>query len=209
MQQTYILTVLLFICVGGIALYMYSFLHGSKSVENLTTITATTSVAGDAIIWQKYNNTTYHYSLNYPSSSRVQPIQEMETATATESSAIEISVPGVQIIIWRKYNGLEPQTIERNRIISLDLKSFSDILHQKEVADKNPNFPNKKVEDITETTFAGEKAYTYLVTGSANGYGDNNYHLFTEHEGIKFEIIYPFDNKISERMLESFRFTGS
>lgn len=176
-------------------------------------VNSATTSSDDIGTWKTYDNTAFYYNLKYPQNSIIAPIQEMETPTTTESSAIEIftpgsSITGIRIIVWRKYLG--NQNYEReahNHLISLDLESFAKKLRQNDINDKNPNFLNKKISEVQTLEFAGERAYSFLITGSMDGYGHSSYYrVFTEHNGVKFEIQYPKDEPTSEQVIKTFNF---
>lgn len=87
------------------------------------------------------------------------------------------------------------------------MKSFAEATRQKEIDNKNPNFPNKDVGELHELMFAGHKAFLCVVLGSMDGYGnDSGSYIFLENDGVKFSIYYPFNDKLSESILNTFEF---
>ena len=115
--------------------------------------------------WKTYTNTKYGYILQYPRSVYVQPRLEEERLPLEESFSIEMGMPGgippvgITITIWEPYTPkpMDSATIEHNRIVNLDLKSFAETLRQQEIDNKNPNFPNKKVGGLKKLTSPDKK----------------------------------------------------
>lgn len=163
--------------------------------------------------WKVYENILYKYRVKYPKIVEVQKTQEEERASNEESFEVDFFIPGdrgtIHIMIWKAYDFpvSDKEGVERNRLAGLDPKSFSEALRQKEIDDKNPYFPNKKVGLLQEITFAGEKAYSYVVTGSADAFGDSDdTYILVEHRGVKLEIFYPHQDKFFSEILNTFEF---
>lgn len=168
-------------------------------IETPAIISATSSVAQ----WETYKNTSNHYKIKYPQDGGVQQVEEEERGFLEESMRIIVHGPDsatVGITAWNlpRFRAIDESDAEFIRTLSLDIKSFAEIARQKEIGDKNPNFPNKKVGELQEIEFANQKAFLYTVTGSMDGYGhsDDNY-LFLENNHIKYAIYYSADYRVA------------
>jgi len=203
--------VAIIIVVGSMALFARyrntaSLKEGVKSVE-----TATTTVQAK---WNVYINTKYGYTLQYPQSVYIQPKQEEERLPTEESASIEMGVRGtadvgIQIAAWipYTYQTTDKIALEHNRIIHLDLKSFSEILRQKEADDKNSNFPKKKVGALEEINFAGQKAYAVTITGYMDGYGSDTFRrIYLDGESYKLVLQFSLKGELSEQIIDTFKF---
>lgn len=170
--------------------------------------------------WLSYENTVYKYKFSYPGNALVTNAQEMDSRPTNESNDIQIFIPGsvtsVSIFAFTKdqslYAILAPdQTgINSNSL----LKDIADKVRKNQIDDKNPNIQNKKVGDMKETVFAGEKAYSFTLTGgfatnlTGMGYAITGTHkyIFVEKNNTKFVIHYPLEDNVSEKIINSFEF---
>lgn len=165
--------------------------------------------------WNTYTNTKYGYTLLFPKGSLLGLVQEAEGVPVEESMMIEIGMPGgvppvgVQITVWEPYTyqTTDKIALEHNRIARLDLKSFSETLRQKFVDDKNPNFPNKKIGDLEETTFAGHKAYAATVTGYTDSRSSDTFrYIYVENGTYKLVVQYSLKGDLSKQIVDTFKF---
>ena len=161
--------------------------------------------------WVAYINSEYHYLVKYPDNAVIQPAEEEERLPVEQSYNIEINMREgrAQIRAWIKVP--EKQNVEFpeiNRLAALDLKSFAQNLRDKE-DDHNPNFPNKKVGELQETTFVGYKAYAVSVTGYSDGAGGNSYRVvYFDGKNTRFVITYSLNGDLSKRIIDTFQFTN-
>ncbi len=188
--------------------------------------------------WKTYTNTKYGYTLSYPGDVSLQPLYEEERLPDTESVAIIIGpggTSGVRVGIYTWVTIPVPDVygdandvdnpnyqiqinrenvediIENNRIVKLDLRSFSEALRQRIVDDKSSNLPNKKVGGLEEITFAGQKAYEITVSGYSDGHGfstgDPFRYIYLDNGNNKFGLQYSFKGDLSKQIIETFKFT--
>lgn len=170
--------------------------------------------------WLGYENAAYRYKLSYPDTALISNTQEMNVNTVEESNDIQIFIPGsttsVSIFAFTKdqplYSILAPD--QTGVTPKSSLKDITEKVHQNQIDDKNPYIKDKKIGDIKEVTFAGEKAYSFTLLGgfatnlTGMGYvlpGTHNY-IFVEKNNTKFVIHYPIGDKVSEKIIESFEF---
>ncbi len=211
-KKVFIFSVIIITTVVG--LY---FSINKKNYENRNTTELVLTPVSD---WLLYTNTKYNYVLKYPKNIYIQPVFEEERLPVEESSSIEIFSPGskdggIRILTWElyTYKTVDKESLdynkEHNRITSLDLKSFSEIMRQKEVDDKNPNFPNKTVSELKEIDFAGQKAYEVTVSGYPDSLGSEHFKRIYLNDGNDKKIIlqYSLDGNLSKQIIDTFGFT--
>lgn len=180
--------------------------HGFKSTGNATTT---------QVKWKVYVNTKYGYTLQYPESVYLQVTQDMDPFSVEESASIEMGVRGtadvgIQITAWAPYTyqTTDKTALEYNRIARLDLKSFSETLRQKEIDDKNPNFPEKRVSALEEISLAGHRAYSVIVSGYTDGRGSDTFKYIYINNGTNNLVIqYSLKGDLSKEIINSFKFT--
>lgn len=106
---------------------------------------------------------------------------------------------------------------ENNHFIDLDLKSFAEAIRTYQVHAQNPYIKNKQVGDLQEITFASSTAYSFTLSeafiNSEGGYlipsGVTNRYIFLESsDKRKFMIWHPKDDPISQKIVDSFKFTN-
>ena len=179
---------------------------GLQSVKNPSLTEAPLTSSPE---WKTYENTAYHFKVKYPQNGLAGKVSEADPTPDEKSPEIEINIPGgrqhVRIKTSDPNRGLGAE--EKQATIP-EIKSFAETARQKEISNKNQNFPNKKVEELKETVFMNKKAFSYVVTGSSDGYGndDNNY-IFLEHRGIIFTVSYPANDKLSQAIADTLEFT--
>lgn len=193
--------------------------------KNQTNQSATTQTSD----WKTYTNTQYGYTLNYPEDVLLQPVAEEERLPATESGSIIMGLGGtsgvrVGIYAWvsvpigvndvkNPNYEINKGIIENNRIIKLDLKSFSEALRQRAVDDKNSSLPNKNVGGLEEITFAGRTAYAVTVSGYSGGYGFSTgepfRYIYLDDGNHKFVLQYSLKGDLSKQIIDTFKFISS
>ena len=180
--------------------------HGFKSTGNATTT---------QVKWKVYANTKYGYTLQYPESVYLQVTQDMDPFSVEGSASIEMGVRGtadvgIQITAWAPYiyQTTDKTVLEHNRIVRLNLRSFAETLRKKFADDKNPNFPNKKIIELEEINFAGQKAYAATVTGYTDGYGSDAFrYVYLDRGNYKLVLQYSLKGDLSKQIIDTFKFT--
>lgn len=205
--------------MGVLVMVVYFMGHQRTPVEvplqiATTTITSTTQTTTEPEErWASYTNTTYGYTLKYPSSVTPSAVAPEERLPVEQSFFVVIDGEhhGAITIFARKaftYNGIAPDALEQNRIANLDIKSFAETLWQKEVSVVNPNFPNRKVGKLEEITFANHKAYAMTVTGYTDNNGSAAFRTIYLDAGThKLVIQYPLKDDIFKRIIDTFQLT--
>ncbi len=161
--------------------------------------------------WLTYTNTKYSYALQYQKNGIIQPLAEEERLPIEESGAVGISIPGlaggIEIIALVPYYGTSTPSNPFNESVKGDLLTFAQVSRQKFVDDKNPNFPNKKIGDLEEITFAGHKAYAATVTGYTDSHGSDTFrYIYVENGNYKFVIQYSLKGNLSKQIIDTFTF---
>lgn len=201
------------VAVAIVGIYFLS--ESMKSNQQPNGNASSTPVSVSQSDWKTYTNTKYGYVLQYPQNVYVQPRLEEERLPAEESSSIEMGVsggvPAVGIVItaWRSYTykPLDKAATEFNRIVSLDLKSFSETLRQQEVDNKNSNFPNKKVGPLEEINFSGQKAYAVTISGYMDGHGSDTFRrIYLDDGNYKLVLQYSLKGDLSRQIINTFKF---
>lgn len=166
--------------------------------------------------WKVYENTAYHYSMKYPQSWNLGQVQEEERGGVEVSREMIVFLPGgkgvVGVTTWDPsvFKITDQASAELHKTITVDLRLFAEAARQKELSDKNPNFPNKEVSDLQETLFADQKTFSYAVTNSTDSYGSSNdRYLFLEKNSIKYEVYYSLDFNLPQEIADTFEFTNS
>jgi len=195
---------------------------GGKTANNQppSNLFSTTPVSVSQSEWKTYENTAYHYSVKYPKTWLVSQVLEEDRKTVEKSRMVELSsdllpvVTGgyVGITTWdpAEFSGSDQASVEFRQSMSVDLKSFAEATHQKEISERNDILPNKKVGELMEVVFAGQKAFSYIVTGSYDKYGGNsaNY-VFLENKGVKFMIYYSLNASLSQEIADTFELANN
>lgn len=180
-------------------------MEGDLSKQIISTFRFTT--------WESYVNVKYGYTLEHPREAHLQPVYEEERSSVEESSSVEMGVRGgvpsvgIRITVWAPYayQTSDPAALEYNRITRLDLKSFAGTQIQKFIDEKNPNFPNKKIEALEEITFAENKAYAAIVTGYMDGHGSDTFrYIYLSHNNNKIVIQYSLEGDLSKQIIDTF-----
>lgn len=179
--------------------------------------------------WSIFKNIKYHYLISYPSSVVIGTNNDYATKL-TEEKSIYFFIPGktsltgidVEIIEPWEEKYYETRTMdsekkffeENKKIISLDLKSYAEYIRNQQVNEKNPYENQKIIGELQEISFAGTKAYRFIMTKGFKSLsieyalpsGVFTY-LITENPiGQKIIIHYLSGNEISEKMIQSFQF---
>lgn len=183
------------IVIVGTLFFVGKILNRQPSSDSAVSILNLTSQSE----WKTYRNATYHYSIKYPQTGYVGQAQEEEGGDIEKSRDIVIGDGGkgvVEIAAWSA------------AATSTDLRSLAMASHQKE-DNKNSNFPSKKVGVLEEIVFANQMAFSYVVTGSMDGYGgSSDRYLFLENKGVKFMIYYSLDVVGPQEIANTFGFTN-
>ena len=191
--------------------------ENSTRSQVFTNPTATTSTAGSQSNWEVYKNTAYRYSIEYPQTWHVWQVLEEEKEIVEKSRMVEISsnIPGekgyVGITTWdpSKFNGTDSASIAFRQSMTVDLPSFAEVMRQKEISDRSHSLPGKKVGDLRQTVFAGQKAFSYIVTGSYDKYGGTSAtYVFLENKGIKYMVYYSLNDGLPQEIADTFKFTN-
>lgn len=177
--------------------------------------------------WVAYENTKFHYEINYPTSGSVARIIEEEPVSEKESMEVKVGGDGYSIII--KVNPAQlpeyaSSTPDYAHIVRLSPKAFAEYGLQAE-ADylrNNPTPYNNKLQPsgLLTAVIGGRTAYGFRINGFSEVWplggfegpaldAINNYFVVADGEGNKFVIAYPADDPISQQIVDSFRFTGA
>jgi hypothetical protein len=174
--------------------------------------------------WKTYENTAYGYSIKYQSDTLISNTAEMNPRSVNKSEDIQIFVPGsdtmiaVSVIIPFE-NAPEEIATEREKLLTLPLKSFAEETRQNQINDTNPYLKNRKVGELKEISVKAQKAYSFTLTDgfTFEGYGGytlpeksvHNYIFVENSNGDRIMIHYPLNDKISEEIISSFEFAGT
>lgn len=168
-----------------------------------------------------YTNTKYRYAFDYPAYAIVQQsyenedIEPIKDSEATEIFALGGKDVDVQIAVWSPLATStkdSPEAIkfikEYNIISKKELRDFAQTIGQRFIADKNSDFPNKKISELEEIIFGGKKAYRADITGYPDTFGNDSYSQIYVNNGNYNMIIKYSKLKISsQKIIDSFRFT--
>lgn len=135
-------------------------------------------------------NETYGYSFKYPASL---VINSNDYETPTNESFV-IWVPSIDLNLEIQ----DPEVFEASgygSAISLPLEEFAEYLRQENIRLENPNFPDKEIGELKETTVAGFDAYqfdlTYSFETERGGYVlDDKYEYLIFNNGTYHVVIW-------------------
>lgn len=183
---------------------------------------ATPEVAKDATNWVTYTNTKFLYELKYPSV--VEPIVVQENLEETANLRLNDMSRKIQVLPPNgspAYNvtphffieAYELKKYEKDYpVFKLELKEFAEKLWLQNKNHVNPNFPNRKISDLSQITIDNKQAYTFTLDGdfdsdTADYVLDfpSKYILF-EYKGTKYIVRLPVDDKIFDQVLSTFKF---
>lgn len=209
----------LLILVSIVGIFLYIPTHKSSPSNS------TQSAASSTTSWITYENTKYHYQLSYPENGRVS-CEGYEIEPIQECLSLRIGVEGMsgQIAINAEPFAFPNFTSAQRRVLSLNLKSFAE--HERTVAIKDDasksNLSSSNSLVSSTTTIASQVAYGFNNTGRGRiGVGFfsdgemgissemNSYFAIQNKSGDKFIIIFPANNPISQKIVDSFKFTDS
>ncbi|MEK7604597.1 MAG: hypothetical protein AAB442_02275 [Patescibacteria group bacterium] len=186
-----------FLMGGGVYVY-----QSKKIVE-----TPAAQTAG----WETYTNTEFHYTFTHPKSVEVWPSAEEERLPVAESGWIEtrsalINVKGATSLVTDEDVFISVSVVLNS---PHDLKTFAESEYQKQVGDKNPNFPQRHVGSLDEILFAEHIAYTTTITNYPDGHGSDTFRLiYVNNGGTNFVIQYPLIGTIAKQIVDTFKFNS-
>jgi hypothetical protein len=177
--------------------------------------------------WKTYTNTSYGYSVSYPTEANIVPRSEEDSTPIEQINDLDFGIPGtgtsfsIRVILPYKY---APKDLadERLRLATTSLDQFAKMLYQYQIEEKNPNMKDKEIGKLEEITFAGQKSYSFTLTkGFAeikdgerfSGYvipnGTTYNFILTKNKDAKNMVIsYPIGDSISEQMKDFFEFAA-
>jgi hypothetical protein len=148
----------------------------------------------------------------------------MSPRSVNKSEDIQIFVPGsgtmiaISVMIPFK-NAPEEIVSEREKLLTLSLRSFAEETRQSQINDTNPYLKNRRVGELKELSVKSQKAYSFTLTdgftaGKSGGYtlsekSVHNYIFVENPNGDRMMIHYPLNDKISEEIISSFEFAGT
>lgn len=198
------------------------FLVWKYGASDKQTNNDSTSIDTQIENWKAYENTVYQYKFSYPNNALIANTQEMNPYPVSQSNDIQVFIPGkitfVSIFAFSKGQSTASISVPGEFVIdNLSIEELAKKIHQNQIDDKNPNMRDKRVGELREVNFAGEKAYSFTLTkgfstGSVNGIymgytlSDTHNYIFTEKNGIKFVIHYPLEDKTTKEIMGSFKF---
>lgn len=211
MNKIYLASIVSVITI--VAVTVYFFLYG-KTLSNQSPVSPTSvhSDIASQTSWDTYANTAYRYSIKYPQTWHVGQVYEEDRAPVEKSQSIIIERYGgngyVGITAWDPSmldNASDAGSVAFRKTLTVPLQSFSEAARQKEISDQGHVLPNRNVSDLQQIIFAGQKAFSYTVTGSYNGHGGTsaNY-VFLENNGIKYMIYYSLDVGLAQEIASTF-----
>ncbi|MEK7501021.1 MAG: hypothetical protein AAB642_02765 [Patescibacteria group bacterium] len=213
MHQKGFIKIIVVILIILLAAAGYLYLKNSEVITNIFQ-----KKSDETAGWKTYRNEKYGYSFMYPPESVVDINGIPIPGGALSQTDLPIYVsnpeePGVALFNL-EFDG--PSFLSGSRFHSeytkLSLEGFAKKIWQANKDSKNPNFPNKKISDITRTKVAGKNAYQFTLDSvfdiEGNGYILDIPHkyLFIENAGHKFMISIPLDEFDSEKILNTLRF---
>ncbi len=152
-----------------------------------------------SVEWKVYENTAYRYRLKYPVTMSVGLAQEMDPSSEQKSRWIQVTGSGVYVEVFTEKVSSDSQA---------EIRSFAEKARQKERSDVNENYPEKKVSDLQEVSFAQQQVFVYTVTGSGDGYGHNSHkYLYLGHQGSVIVVHYPINENLSQAIIDTFELT--
>lgn len=141
------------------------------------------SLPGVDVVWEKYPNIKYHYSIRYPESIlRVQ----------TNNDYGQYDLNYQESINFGKLVAIDVQNSDQN---SLDLKTYAE-----NVWDFQVNDPNKSLEQevgpLEETTLSSKTTYGFTLTEGFRQYPDGGgYTLGTDGDVYQYLIVEDNDGR--------------
>lgn len=202
--------------IAGVYFLAEKTVNNHQSNGNASSI----PVSGLQSDWKTYENTKYDYEISYPKGISIGSVQEEDRATAqttAELSAgnLEIAAGGSLLSVFQSNPSLD-----RGKLSDEDAASLAQTLWQSEKDDPNTNI-QREISDVTETTFASTKAYTFTEKQSYTARAlqeavKNNYPSFNRTYTFFF-LKNPSDgylisvsatnDAIAQQMLKTFAFT--
>lgn len=178
----------------------------------------------DTTNWVTYTNTKFRYNLKYPVG--IEPIvlqENLEEATKLRlndlSRKIQVLPPnGSPAYSVSPYLFVEAYKLKEDEkdypIFMLELKDFAEKIWLQNKNHVNPNFPNRKISDLSQTTLANQQAYTFTLDGDFESNIEDyvldfpSKYIFSEYKGTKYIVRLPVDDKIFDQVLSTFKFTN-
>ena len=182
----------------------------------------TTSPVSSTHDWETYINSLYGYQVSYPKNAIATKYYEEDRDPLEKTKYFQIFIPGeltqfsVESYIPNN-DATDSVSMELNALDALPLQQFATALHQYQMDNPNQNMKDRQVGGLIETTFAGQKAYSFTLTkGFSTPAGEYaiptgtifNYIVVENNTGIKFLIYYPLNDSFAEAIKDSFAFTG-
>lgn len=184
--------------------------------------------------WQNYENTVFGYSVNYPDTiADIHTNNEYSGNDLTDEAEISFAVPGKTTLFGVESDYLTPEIInifkkdgalkileERQKLLAMNLKSYSETIRELQVNNPNP-YSHAEVGEMKEITFGGKPAFSFSLT---NGFklltgeyslGDGqayNYVITENSKGHRLIVHYLIDSEtypegidLAEKMVVSFK----
>ncbi len=155
-----------------------------------------------------FQNAEYDYFFEYPASL---VINSNDYETPASESYI-IWVPNVDLNIEIQDPEIFTEDTGYGSHLSLPLRGFAEYIREENIRIENPNFPDKEIGDLEETTVAGFDAYqfdlTYSFETERGGYVlYDKYEYFVFNNG-DFHIVtwLPTESEAAWAILDSLKF---
>lgn len=211
------IVILIIVIASGIFIFFRGhYLNGNGTSQPI----ATTPPISSTSDWKTYINSSYGYQVSYPQNALATKYYEEDNDPLEKTEYLQIFIPGeitqfsVEAYISNT-NATDSVSMELNALDALPLQQFATALHQYQIDNPNQNMKDRQVGDLTETTFAGQKAYSFTLTnGFTTPAGEYaiptgvtfNYIAIENKAGIKLLIYYPLSNSVTETIKDSFAF---
>lgn len=176
--------------------------------------------------WKSFVSSKYNYSFNYPNDPadtyRLNASdgnydwgeRDLETAPIISIlSGQDFNPPPLlNVVTEGSQSGSDLYLFSIGSATSI--QNWVEKVREINLNDKKPNSSDKQIGELTKITIAGRTGYMFTLTKSFS-YGDkggyvldtsHNYIFFDNQAGSKFLIYYPTSNKLSEKILQSFKF---
>ena len=186
-----ILSILIILVILFIGVYYYY-------TKNNQADTLTNNATTQNVVKNSYTNKKYKYSLSYSSDFKITTTEEEERLSADESSSILLS---------SEKNNSHLIIKSKDTTLGFDLINYANSSRNKEISDKNSNFPNKTVSPISEVEVNKIKSFTYSVDNYTDSFGHNGYKVtFIQNGNIVLEIKSDTNNSITDEIIKSIKF---
>lgn len=158
-----------------------------------------------------YKNTKFNYSFKYNINSTIY-LQEMGNSKKEESSNVSLNIYNTKgelsVIVMEPVtqNLQDLDSVEYNKLLNLDLKSFAEHFYDIENKVQNPNYPNRKISELKQENIFGKEVYSFVINDNIPDFygGVDHKYIYLNNKNYKMIIKYPLMQNEYKKILDSF-----